>query len=124
MIIYKYIKDFYKYDPEEEKFCKENNIVFFKPNKKRVQWLENWLKEFTPPKIDCREDIICYWRHFGTWGMYHPEDNSISICPFKIENAPGGLKETIKHEITHLKYPEANTMSHKDKERFINNKLK
>jgi len=40
--------------------------------------------------------------------------------PFQNRKCTRGLKETIEHEIKHLKYPEVNRMSHKDKEKFIN----
>jgi hypothetical protein len=51
--------------------------------------------------------------------MYHPEDYSISVCPYKIENAPGGLEGVIRHEIEHLKHPEADEMPHTAKEAYL-----
>ena len=117
MVSYKNLENF-EDDPESEAFCKKNNIVYFKPSKKRKAWLKKWLKTAKLPKIETDKDIICYWRDHGTWGMYHPEDNSISICPYKIEKA-GGLEKVIKHEITHLQHPEANKMPHKEKEKYI-----
>ncbi len=121
MVIYKYIKSLFVENPEDEKFCNEHNVVYFKPSKGRVKWLETWLKTADFPKIECSPDVVCYWRSFGTWGMYHPEDYSISICPYHIEQAPGGLEEIIKHEIEHLQHPEADFMSHEEKENYINN---
>lgn len=120
MIIYKYIENF-KDDPNSEAFCKEHNIIYFKPTPKLKIWLEKWLKTTKPPVIECKPNIICYWRYFGTWGMYHPEDNSISICPYKIDNVPGGLEGVIRHEIEHLRHPEADTMPHEEKENYIEN---
>jgi hypothetical protein len=120
MVIFKYIEDYFEEDPQGEEFCKEHNIVYFKPTPERKAWLENWLKTVKLPVIESDPDVICYWRYFGVWGEYHPEDNSISICPFEIERA-GGLEEVIKHELEHLKHPEANNLPHKDKEDYINN---
>ena len=118
MIIYKYLENFFEDDPESEAFCKKHNIVYFKPSKKRKVWLKKWLKTAKLPRIECEPDIICYWRDFGTWGMYHSEDNSISICPYEIDKA-GGLEEVIKHEIAHLKHPEADNMPHEKKEEYV-----
>lgn len=119
MVIYKYIGDYFNEDPNEEAWCKEHQIVYFKPSKERKEWLKNWLKTVKLPQIECTPDITCYWRDFGVWGMYHPEDNSVSICPFEIEKA-GGLEETIRHELEHLKHPEANDLPHENKEEYIN----
>lgn len=119
MIIYKYVPNLFEYDPESELFCKKHNIVYFKPTPQLKRWLSNWLKVTKLPTIECKPDVVCYWRSFGTWGMYHPDDFSISVCPYKIENAPGGLKGVIKHEIAHLLHPEANGMSHVEKEKYI-----
>jgi predicted SprT family Zn-dependent metalloprotease len=121
MVIYKYIEEFYKEEPGTKKFCKEHNIVYFAPTKKLKTWLEKWLETAKLPVIGTEHNIICYWRYFGTWGMYHPKDNSISICPYKIENAPGGLEGVIKHEIKHLQHPEADNMRHEEKENYIEN---
>ena len=120
MVIYKYDPNFYKADPEDKEFCEKHNIVYFSPSKELEIWLQNWLKTAKLPVINTKPDIVCYWRSFGTWGMYHPEDYSISICPYKIEEAPGGLEGTIKHEILHLQHPELNDMDHLDKEDAIN----
>lgn len=120
MIIYKYIEDYFEDDPEAEKFCREHNIVYFKPTPERKAWLENWLKTVKLPVIESDPGVICYWRYFGVWGEYHPKDNSISICPIEIERA-GGLEQVIKHELAHLKHPEANNMPHEEKEDYINN---
>jgi hypothetical protein len=122
MLTYKYIENFYIENENDEIFCKENNIVYFRPSINLKLWLENWLKVTTPPIIDCVPDVTCYWRYFGSWGMYHPEDNSISICPYQIQKAPGGLVGVIRHELTHLQHPEANNMSFEDKERYIETK--
>lgn len=103
MIIYKYVEEMFTPNPEDEKFCKEHNIVYFKQSKEREVWLKNWLREFKTPKIESETNTVCYWGSLGTWGMYHPEDNSTSICPYRIEEAPGGLEGVIRHEIQHLK---------------------
>lgn len=120
MIKYKYIEDYFKYDPDDEKFCEEHSIVYFKPTPKRKAWLKNWLKTAKLPVIKSTHDVTCYWRDFGVWGEYHPDNNSISVCPIEIERA-GGLEEVIKHELSHLKHPEANNMPHEEKEKYINN---
>ena len=71
------------------------------------------------------EGITCYWVSSGTWGSYNPDKNIISICPYLIKNAPGGLEGVIKHEITHLNHPEADNMrSHEEKEKYINERSK
>jgi len=120
MVIYKYIEDWFEDSSDSGKFCKEQGIIYFKPSKNRKAWLKKWLKSTKLPKIETKKDIICYWRDHGTWGMYHPEDNSISICPYRIDEA-GGLEEVIRHEIAHLNHPEANDLNHTDKEHYINN---
>jgi len=122
MIIYKYIEDYFEDSLGSESFCKKRDIVYFKPTLVRRRWLRKWLKTAKLPIIECKPDIVCYWRYFGTWGMYHPDDNSISICPYKIENV-GGLEEVIKHEISHLRHPEADEMTHEEKERYISTDL-
>ncbi len=119
MITYKYIENYFKDDSDSEEFCKKHNIVYFKPTRERKAWLKKWLKDVKLPKIECKRDITCYWRDFGTWGMYHPEDNSISICPYEIERA-GGLEQVILHEIVHLEHPELDKLPHNQKEDKIN----
>lgn len=119
MVIYKYIEDYFVENKGDEEWCKAHKIVYFKPSVALKKWLKKWLKTVKLPKIETTPDIICYWREFGTWGMYHPDDNSISICPYRIEEA-GGLEEVIKHELSHLKHPEADQMSHEEKEEYIN----
>lgn len=104
--------------PGLKDFCARRNIVYYEPteeNKKKVS--EIVAAGF--PEIE--GDVECYIRTFGPWGMYHPEDNCISICPIDINRAPGGLVGTIEHEITHLKHPEANALEHEKKEEYINN---
>lgn len=118
MVKYKYIENYYQDDPGSEEFCKQHNIVYFPFTQNSEKKLKKWLKKAKLPEINCEPDITCYWRPYGTWGMYHPEDNSISICPFEIEKA-GGLKEVIKHEIKHLMHPEANDLPHEEKEKVI-----
>lgn len=120
MIIYKYIEDYFEDDPGAKAFCKEHDIVYFTPTPERKAWLENWLKTAKLPVIECTPDVVCYWRYFGVWGEYHPNNNSISICPIEIEKA-GGLEEVIRHELVHLQHPEANEMPHEEKEDYINN---
>ena len=121
MLKYKYVNNYYEYDPDEEEFCNKHNIIYFKPDKQRELWLENWMKTTTLPEIETDPDIVCYWRSFGTWGMYHPDDKSISVCPYRIEEVPGGLEGVIRHELEHLKHPEADKMEHEKKEDYINN---
>lgn len=106
------------YLPGLSEFCRKHNLVYFEPseeNKQKV--LEIVAKGF--PEVE--GDVTCYIRYFGPWGMYHPNDNCISICPIDIERAPGGFVGTVKHEITHLLHPEANLMDHEKKEDYINN---
>ncbi|MFH1566277.1 MAG: hypothetical protein ABIB98_03725 [bacterium] len=103
--------------PGLKEFCSKHNIIYFEPseeNKKKV--LELVEKGF--PEIE--GNVICYIRYFGPWGMYHPEDNCISVCPIDIQKAPGGFIGTVKHEIIHLLHPEANSMKHRKKEEYIN----
>lgn len=119
MVIYKYIQNLFKPDLQEEKFCEKHKIVYIKPTDERKKWLEKWIKTAKLPTVETSQDIICYWRYFGTWGMYHPEDKSISICPINIEKAPGGLAGVIRHEILHLHHPEADKMLHGEKEKYI-----
>jgi hypothetical protein len=118
MIIYKHWKDFAEDIDKAASFCQQHNIVYFKPSKEREQWLVKWLETVQLPVIETSPDIICYFRSYGTWGMYHPENNSISICPYKIDKA-GGLLATIQHELIHLHHPEFEGLSHEIKEQFI-----
>lgn len=120
MVIYKYVGQYLPKDLSEKNFCQKHKIVYFKPTVTRKKWLEKWVKTAVLPVIDCHPDVICYWRYFGTWGMYDREDNSISICPYKIERA-GGLVKVIKHELLHLQHPEADNMEHDEKEVYIEN---
>ena len=119
MVIYKYVEDYFQDDPDAESFCKRRNIVYFPPTDDRELRLQGWLKTVVLPKIESDPDVICYWRSYGTWGMYHPDDNSISICPFEIDRA-GGLENVIRHELKHLQHPEADELPHEAKEKVIN----
>ncbi|MCX6783464.1 MAG: hypothetical protein NT141_00065 [candidate division WWE3 bacterium] len=106
------------YLPGLFEFCSKHNLVYFEPSKENnKKVLELVAKGF--PQVE--GNITCYIRTFGPQGMYHPEDNCISICPIDIDKAPGGFVGTIKHEITHLSHPEANSMDHEKKEDYINN---
>lgn len=120
MIIYKGIDEYFQDSTGAAAFCKKHGIVYFKPSVKRAKWLRNWLKTTKLPVIETAKDIDCWFRSYGTWGMYHPNDNSISTCPYEIERA-GGLEEVIRHEITHLSHPKADRMPHEEKENIINN---
>lgn len=69
------------------------------------------------PKIITTKNITCYWLSSGTWGTYYEDENAIGICPWKIEKE--GLANVIIHEIVHLEHPEAENMTHKKKEEYI-----
>lgn len=124
MVVFEYSdqvnKNLLRAFPGLKAFCRKHDIVYFDPtekNKKRVKALMETEKF---PAAESASNVVCYIRYFGPWGMYHIDDNCISICPIDIEKAPGGLLGTVKHEIIHLMHPEVNSMSHKDKEDYIN----
>jgi len=125
MVKYKYTEKFDKtttiISDAERKFFDDRGIVYFEPTPEMERWLKEWVKNATPPRKNCNQDIVCYWRYWGTWGKYDRESFSISVCPYRIEEAPGGLEGVIRHEIQHLLHPEADQMSHEDKEKYINN---
>lgn len=119
MVVYKgIIKDF-KDSDGAEKFCTDRGIIYFTPDKKRMAWLKKWLKTAKLPAIEDTPDVECWFRAYGVWGVYHPDDNCISICPWEIERC-GGLELVIKHELIHLQHPVADSMSHEEKEDYIN----
>lgn len=125
MIVYKYD---YKWDikiahrtTRKRKWFEEHNLVVFYPNILRWVWLMFWTLTSKKPLIAIGDAVTCYWVSSGTWGAYHPDKKAISICPYLIKNAPGGLEGVIRHEITHLNHPEADNMdNHEEKERYIN----
>jgi len=126
MIIYKYslkkdIKNALWTIGDRAWFRKHPAIVVFWPNIFRWFWLLSWILFAKKPKADYfSQDIVCYWVSSGTWGSYHPEENAISICPWKIKESPDkNIEGVISHEITHLLHPEADVMNHEDKERYI-----
>jgi len=102
-------------------FKEHSSIVKFWPNPIRWLWLLFWIISTKKPNIETEESIVCYWVSSGTWGAYHPDDMSISICPWKLEQCPDDLEELIKHEILHLEHPEMDTLEHEKKERLIEN---
>ncbi|NMB69709.1 hypothetical protein GYA27_00700 [candidate division WWE3 bacterium] len=108
------------YMPDLRNFCEKHDIVFFEPTEENKKKVEELLKTIKFPEIE--GDVTCYIRYFGPWGMYHPDDNCISICPLEIEKAPSGLIGVVRHEIIHLEHPEANSMKFDDKEEYINEK--
>ena len=80
-----------------------------------------WIIFSKKPLVQIDQDITCYWRSSGTWGMYHPNKKAISICPWMIKKAPGNIEGVIKHEIIHLTHPEADMKgTHEEKENYIN----
>lgn len=105
------------YWPKLKPFCEKHNLVYFEPNESNKALVDIFFKTYKFPEIEGTVD--CYIRYFGPWGMYHPEDNTISICPIKIEKAPGGLVGVVKHELLHLQHPEANQMETEEKEKYI-----
>ncbi len=125
MFTYKFSKkvdeEFVSAFPNLKEFCVSQNVVYFEPSEENRARLESWLEVNIPPEMECAGDVVCWWRSHGPWGMYHREDNSISICPFDIEKTQGGLKGTILHELAHLEHPEADSMSHDKKEDYIDN---
>ena len=119
MLIYKGITDKFVEDYLEG-FCKEHGIIYFPKDPLRLKWLRKWWKENKGklPIIETKKDIKCWFCSYGVWGQYHDDFNAISICPWQIDRV-GGLEDTIKHELTHLEHPEADTMSHEEKEKYI-----
>ncbi len=107
------------YLPGLKVFCIKHNIEYFEPTEENRMKVLDIVKRGFP---DVEGGVDCYIRYFGPWGMYHPEDNCISICPIDIHRAPGGLIGTIEHEIAHLRHPEANSMEHEKKEDYINSR--
>lgn len=100
------------------KWLKDKKLLVHYPNPLRMIRLFFYYKKIQT--FQSEENIICYFIHCGTWGAYRTPNN-IYICPWDIEKA-GGLERVIIHEIKHLKYAEqTQSMSHEDKEKFINN---
>ena len=124
-IEYKYniIRDYQcgKNARQSRKFFDRQKIVYIKPS------IRNWVKTiwayimFDSPNIHVptKEDYTVYFVSSGCWGMYG-QPNEIYICPIGIENAPGGMVGTIRHEIKHIMHPEADQMPHAEKEKYIN----
>lgn len=76
------------------------------------------LKKPKGPDIDTDLQITCFWKSCGTWGSYRPP-NKIFICPWEIPD----LKQTIEHEIAHLKYfNQTKKMNYNQREKYINSK--
>ena len=101
-------------------FKDHSDIVVFWPNPLRWLWLMLWMMLSKKPNLEYEKDITCYWVSSGTWGSYHPDNNEIRICPWKIKTSPdGSVEEVIKHEITHLLHPEADEFEHDEKEKYI-----
>lgn len=102
-------------------FKNHPDVVVFWPNPIRWLWLMTWLLITKKPKIKNSGEIICYFVSCGTWGAYHPDENAISICPYKINKSPdGNILDVIHHELLHLKHPEADELEHNEKEMYIN----
>ncbi|MFH1899563.1 MAG: hypothetical protein ABIJ82_03820 [Patescibacteria group bacterium] len=124
MLVYKYN---YRWDLQnanwtirKRRWFEEHNIVVFYPSILRWFWLMFWILVSKKPSVAVKESITCYWLSSGPWGAYHPDKNAVSICPWMIKDAPGGLEGVIKHEIAHLNHLEADTMdSHEEKEKYI-----
>jgi len=101
----------------ERQWLEKHDIKVFKPSLFRFFKIL-----FKRPKIKIETDIpvVCYWVSNGNWGSYE-YPNKIIIMPYDLPEYMD-LKELIKHEINHLKYPEAENMSHEEKEEYIENK--
>ena len=112
------IKTYFEISNQKE-WLKEEQIITF--NLSFIRFLKII---FNRPKIFFETDIpiTCYWVTNGTWGAYeHP--NKIIVMPFDLPEDMS-LYELIEHEIAHLKYPEADNFNHKEKEEYIENKIK
>ncbi len=97
-------------------------VVHFAPNLFLWLWTMFWFLFARKPQVEWSG--ICYIRSSGCWGMYHPQFNmSISVCPLGSDNAPYGLKGSIKHEIVHLEHPEWDELPHEEKEANVNKEM-
>ena len=95
-------------------WLKKHRIKVFYPNP--WETLKLMVKQ---PKINyqCKQDITCYWVSAGTWGSYFLP-SKIRVCPRQA--SLNFLKNTIKHEITHLLHEDkVRGMSHEKKEEYI-----
>jgi hypothetical protein len=109
-----------KWTLAEFKWLKDHRIVVFYPNFIRWIWLLLWIVISKKPTLEINSDVISFWVSSGTWGSYHPERNSISICPWKIKDSPGGnLESLIVHELVHLEHPELGNLSFEERENKI-----
>ncbi len=107
------IKTYFEISSKKE-WLKKQNIKVFGPSVSRFFKII-----FNRPKIVLESDIpvTCYWVTNGTWGAYE-DPNKIIIMPFNLPDDMT-LSELMKHEIMHLKHPEAEDMDHKEKEKYI-----
>lgn len=105
---------------DREWFKEHSSITVFWPNPLRWIWFLLWFIFAKKPTIQTENDIICYIVSSGTWGAYHPDEMAISICPWKISESPDkNMEGIIRHEITHLEHPEADSWEHYEKENYI-----
>jgi hypothetical protein len=113
---YSLLKDFQNFFEifGQRKWLKEQGIKFFWPSFFRLIKII-----FRRPKIVFSTDIpvVCYFVSNGTWGAYEHPDRII-IMPFDLPEDMT-LEELIGHEIAHLKHPEADSLEHAEKEKYI-----
>lgn len=101
-------------------------VPIFTLSLKRMVWLAFWyFLKFKDPQIPESDNYDCHFVSSGCWGCFDIERKRIYVNPWKINCVPGGLVETILHEILHIKeYERTKNMSYEEREKYIEDKRK
>lgn len=108
MITYKYSfwqdLKLFLHNRKNEKQLEENRVVFiyFSLSKYLKLLVDFHRGKIDLPRLNLRENIVCYIVSSGTWGAYE-SPNKIFICPLEIDKLFCSMKELIVHEIVHLR---------------------